>query len=153
MQSVGFDVEFALHVGVNVRDDTAIVRWARQHDRIFLCHDKHQDKRTRLELYPEIYYNGGKIIRIGGAPDQDPLVALGKILAHLDEWRDFFGANDGMVVVHKQGINYLPSDKLYARVQGAFDKDRATGRKVIKPSRERKPRGRRESSVQGRLNL
>lgn len=153
MRAVGFRVQFAPRVGVDVTNDVAVLRWAREHGHILVCHDKHKDKKTRLELYPEIYHNGGKIIRIGGTPDQDPLVALGRILVHLDEWRDFFAQNDGMVVVAKDKIIYNPSDKLYSKVQGMFDTGRATGRKIIKPSRERKRRGRQESSVQARMNV
>jgi len=138
---------------VDVTNDTAIARWARQHHYILVCHDKHRDKKTRLELFFEIYRNGGRIIRIGGAPDQDPLTALGKILVHRDEWRDFFADNDGIVVVHKEGMKKLPSHQLYAKIQGALDVERVTGRKVIRPSRQRRAKRRRQPSAQTRMGV
>lgn len=153
MRAVGFRVQFALRVRVDVTNDTAILRWARQHDYILVCHDKHRDRKTRLELYPEICQNGGRIICVGGGPDQDPLVALGRILVHLDEWRDFFAQNHGIVVVHKQGINRTPSHELYSKVQSLLDTDRVTGRKLIRPSRERRAKRRQEPSVQTRMNI
>jgi hypothetical protein len=146
-------VQFALRVRVDVTNDTAILRWAREHDYILVCHDKHRDRKTRLELYPEICQNGGRIICVGGGPDQDPLVALGRILVHLDEWRDFFAQNHGIVVVHKQGINRTPSHELYSKVQSLLDTDRVTGRKLIRPSRERRAKRRQEPSVQTRMNI
>lgn len=133
-------MEFAPRIkGADVTDDTALLRWARRRRYILVRHDKTRDKRTRLELYPEVYHHGGKIIRIGGGPDQDALIATGKILVHLDEWQEFFEENDGMVVVHKQGMRKLPSHALYAQVQGTLDAEQVTGRRVIKPSRPRKP--------------
>jgi hypothetical protein len=153
LRAVGFGVRFALRVGVDVTSDAAILRWAREHDYILVCHDRHKDRKTRLELYPEIYHNGGRIICVGGGPDQDPLVALGRILVHLDEWRDFFAQNDGIVVVHKTGMNVTPSYELYARVQGELDMERATGRRVIRPSRQRRGTRRQEPSAQTRMNI
>ncbi len=146
-------MQFALRVDVDTTNDTAIVRWARDHDYMVVCHDKHRRRETRMELFPEVYKNGGKILRIGGEPSQDPLVSVGRILVHLEEWRQFFQENDGIVVLRKDGINYLRAEELYKKVQHLLDTERATGRKIIKPSREQPKRPRRVPSAQLRLDV
>ena len=124
LEAVGFRVQFALHVGANVRSDTAILRWAREHGHILVCHDKHTDKSTRLELYPELYEHGGKIIRISGNPSQNEITALGKILVHREEWRSWFADNDGVVIVASHQIICRDAHYLYTRhVQGTLFTD------------------------------
>ena len=54
LEAVGFQTHFALHVDADERDDVALVRWARENCYILVCHDKHKDRTTRLELYPEL---------------------------------------------------------------------------------------------------
>lgn len=61
LEAVGFQTHFALHVEADERDDVALLRWARENDHILVCHDKHKDRSTRLELYPELRRNGGRI--------------------------------------------------------------------------------------------
>ncbi len=141
LKAVGFDTEFALRVGVDIRKDKNVLIWARTHRRILVCHDKHSDKQTRLDLYPEIYQRGGKIIRISGDSSQDPLTALGAVLVRREQWREFFAKNEGMVVVHSQGINYLPRERLIRRVQGGLGMEVDTEQlKAIQPKqRQRRP--------------
>lgn len=118
---------------------------ARKLRRIMVCHDKFMDKATRLELFQEVYKSGGKIIKISGDSSQDPLTALGKVLAQRERWREFFKLNQGMVVVHLQGINYLPREKLIAQVQGvlAIDPQRL---KAVKP--HRRPKAARKVAIE-----
>ncbi len=99
LTAIGFDVVFATRVDVDIRDDTEVLKWARRHRRIMVCHDKFRDGQTRMKLYREVYDNGGRIIRIGGKPDQHPLTSLGKIVVHRQDWMDFFSENVGMVLV------------------------------------------------------
>jgi hypothetical protein len=63
-------------------------------------------------------------------------------LAHIEEWREFFAHSDGTFLVAKYKSEAIPPDKMLAQVQGMFDVERATGRKVIKPSRrqQRQPK-------------
>lgn len=118
LRAVGFRTEFVKNVGVNVRDDTEIIKWARRHRYILVCHDRHKDKRTQLQLFPELRRNGGKIIEIGGHTGQDLLTALGKILVHREEWMQFFKENDGIATVHRTEIRKKSAHELYKRVQG-----------------------------------
>ena len=119
LEAVGFHVQFALHVDVDVRSDTAILRWAREHEHILVCHDKHRDKSTRLELYPELYEQGGKIIRVTGDSSQNELTAVGKILVHREKWVAWFAENDGEVIVASHRFIHRDAHFLYTRhIQG-----------------------------------
>ena len=102
LRAVGFHAEFAPRLGVNIRNDRSLLRWARKHKYILVCHDRFRDKQTRLELYPELYHNGGQIIQIGGGPAQETYTSLGKILLHRKKWCEWFSNHDGIVTVHEQ---------------------------------------------------
>lgn len=119
LRAIGFRPKFALQVGVNIRSDVDILRWARRHGSILVCHDKFRDNQTRVELYPELYHRGGKIIQIGGGPDQDPYTSLGKILLSREEWAEWFKNHDGIVTISGQrGMNKKRDAlKLYVVVQ------------------------------------
>ena len=152
LEAVGFDVLFAPRIPeVNIHDDTAIVKWARRHHRFFVCHDKFNDKQTRLKLYFEVFENGGQIIQIHGGPQQHPIASLGKILVNREKWLGFFREyEDGIVRLSTHDARYYPPDKLHREIQ----------RLVVDPigalDRPRKARKRRFGPVppdQYRLNL
>jgi hypothetical protein len=126
-------------VDVDIRNDTAIVRWARRHRHILLCHDKHKDRKTNQYLYPEIYHRGGKVIRIGGDSSQDPVTALGKLLVHREEWHAFFAQHDGIVTVHRTEVRLEDASELYTHVQKQMPltKDPAGTLRKRKAPRER----------------
>ena len=129
LAALGFEVDFALRVGVDYRRDRDIVRWARENGRILVCHDKFSDRQTRLEVYTELYHNGGKVIRVAGPPGQDPLTIVGKIIVHRNFWIEWFKETDGIVMVHQRGIKYKSSSELYTIVQrqsGLADDPEAT---------------------------
>jgi hypothetical protein len=144
LEAVGFHVEFALRTGVDVRSDTKILRWARRRKYIFVCHDKHKDKSTRLELYPEIYRNGGRIIQIGGLTGQPLLTAFGKIVGNREEWSKFFAENDGVVTVGMHNLKTYNREQLQRWIQGIMNVGPAVGGKAKqRRPRPRKPRQRR----------
>ena len=142
LTAIGFRVKFALHTGANVRSDTALLRWARRNRHIFVCHDKHKDGTTRQELFPEIARNGGKALRIGGRPGQDPIVSAGKLLANRDKWLAFFAENDGIVTCGSQGVEYYNRERLLKKVQTIMNIGPVAGGKVRKP-KPTKPRPKR----------
>ena len=117
LEAVGFDVKFALRVGVDVTNDTACLKWARRHRRILLCHDKHRDRDTRAELYPEIYRGGGRVIQISGGPGQDIYTSLGKLLLRREQWGEWFKEHQGIVTIWTTGINMKDASELYQIVQ------------------------------------
>ena len=123
LQAVGFRTEFALRVSVNERNDRQILRWARQHRCIYVCHDKFSDKQTRLEIYPEIYHHGGKVIQITGrgGPAQDVYKSLGKILLHREQWKAWFEEHQrGIVRVFTEGMKGQTASELYKVVQAVM---------------------------------
>jgi hypothetical protein len=117
LRAVGFHAEFAPSLKVNIRNDRSLLRWARKHRYILVCHDKFKDRQTRIELYPELYHRGGQIIQIGGGPAQDSYMALGKLLVNRNTWLEWFKEHQGYVLVHSQGIKMRDATELYTIVQ------------------------------------
>lgn len=117
LKAIGFYTQFALRVGVNIRSDLSILRWARRHRYILVCHDKFRDNQTRIELYPELYHRGGRIIQIAGGPEQDPYRSLGKLLLYRDTWVEWFKDHDGIVILSPNQIKLKDAHKLYTVIQ------------------------------------
>ena len=140
MQVLGFDIEFAPRV-TDVTNDTRLLRWARKRKYILVRHDRTADKSTRLELFPEIYRNGGRIIQVSGDSSQDPLIVVGKLLANMDKWCEWFAENDGIVRVGRGDPRYTHAEKLYLKVQGGLAMKVPDARRVkpAKPRSRRKP--------------
>lgn len=152
LEAVGFQTHFALHVDADERDDVALLRWARENDHILVCHDKHRDRSTRLELFPELKANGGHILRITGDSSQDVLTALGKILVNREKWRAWFKYNDGVVILKIDGVHYNSADKLYRTVEKHLEaSDPADKIRNRKPARLGKRPSRMISPLQNRL--
>ena len=143
LKPLGFRTRFTLHVRANERDDTDLLRWARRNGYIFVCHDKFRDKDTRLNLYPELYERGGKILRVGGHNSQEPLTAVGKIIVHRAKWKPWFEANDGIVVVADESRpTFQPAAELYTRVQThleGIDPDQRIRQREQRPRQRRPP--------------
>ncbi len=70
-------------------DDTGYLVWARNHGYILVNHDKHRDAKTKYSFYSEMYYRGGRVIRVG-KPGQATLRLLGCILAQHHKWSAHF---------------------------------------------------------------
>jgi len=121
LEAVGFQTQSALTVSADHRSDVDLLRWARRNDYILVCHDKHKDRSTRLELYPELKANGGRILRITGDSSQPVLTAVGKILVNREKWRSWFEDNDGVVILKMDGVIYQTAESLYGRVERHID--------------------------------
>ena len=141
LKAVGFTTEFALRV-TNIRSDTDILRWARRRRYILVCHDKFKDKQTRVELYPEIYKNGGRIIQVGGAQGHDPYAALGMILVQRNNWFQWFKEHNGIVTVHPNGWTPRDAHELYSIVQGKMPLE-TTPEKTLRHRERHKGQGKR----------
>ena len=147
LEAVGFQTQFALHISADHRDDVALLRWARSNNHILVCHDKHKDRSTRLELYPELKANGGRILRITGNSSQDVLTALGKILVNREKWVSWFSNNDGEVILKMDGVIYRTAEQLYSMVERHLEnpdpvariRDRNPVRPVNRPARPTPP--------------
>ena len=118
LRAVGFDVQLAPRDNPQViENDVAVLRYARRRRRIVVCHDRHRDRESELELFPEIYNKGGRILRIGGDSSQPLLLALGKITVHYDGWSTWFSSNPqgGRVVLHKDKYISTTADEFMER--------------------------------------
>ena len=143
LEAVGFETRFALNVEADERSDVALLRWARENNYILVCHDKHKDRSTRLELFPELNTSGGHILRITGDSSQDVLTAVGKILVNREKWRPWFNDNDGLVILTKERVIYRPAHELYMMVEkhlvGSDHAERMRDRKPARPSKRPPP--------------
>ena len=152
LEAVGFETRLALHVDADERDDVALLRWARRHGHILVCHDKHGDRSTRLELFPELNTNGGHILRITGDSSQNVLTALGKILVNREKWDPWFRDNNGLIILKMDGVIYRPAHELYRMVERHLEgADPAQRIRDRKPGRHGKRRIRTTPSQQRRL--
>ena len=95
-------------------DDTGYLVWARNHDYILVNHDKHRDAKTKYSFYSEMYYRGGRVIRVG-KPGQPTLRLLGCILAQRHKWSVYFANDSGEAVVHPSGCNFKTASELLER--------------------------------------
>ena len=92
-------------------NDTEYLKWARKHNYILVNHDRHKDAKTKFAFYSELYYHGGRVIRVG-KPGQSPLRLLGCILAQHHRWSEHFSSDSGEAVVHPSGCNFKTASKL-----------------------------------------
>jgi hypothetical protein len=95
-------------------DDTKYLIWARKHNYILVNHDKHRDAKTKYSFYSEMYYHGGRVIRVG-KPGQPTLRLLGCILAQHHRWSAHFATDSGEAVVHPSGCNFTNASTLLER--------------------------------------
>ena len=118
LRAVGFDVKLAPRDKPQViGDDVEVLRYARQRKRIVVCHDKHKDRETELRLFPEIYNNGGFILRISGDSSQSLMHALGKVTIRYDEWSEWFRDNPqgGRIVLSTNRCDKTTADEFMKR--------------------------------------
>ena len=144
LNSLGFRTKFALHVKANERDDAALLRWARRYGYVLVCHDAYRDRDTKLQVYPKLYQNGGRILRISGDSSQDSLTAVGKVIVHRDKWVRWFAEHDGIVVVSGENIIYQYAHDLYTRVrrhlEGFDPPEQIRRRKSLRPRTRPRPK-------------
>ena len=156
LRAVGFDVALVPRDNPQViENDVEVLRYARRRRRIVVCHDRHRDRESEMLLFPEIYNNGGRILRIGGDSSQPLVLALGKVLVHFDKWSEWFRSNPqgGRVVVHSNKYITTTADQFMERHLHRI----YVGQDVPPlPPRRRGQLGHRTHPVpteQGRLNL
>lgn len=120
LSAIGFDVVLASGTGINVRDDTGIVRWARRNRRILVAHDRWKDRKTKFKVFNEIHRNGGKAIQVRGGPQQHELSTVGKIIANRQKWLLFFKDNDGICEVSEQGCKSRSREYIVRQIRGVL---------------------------------
>ena len=118
LEAIGFDVEFAPRVkGLDIHHDAELVKWARNHNKYYVCHDRFKDNQSRLKVYIEVYEYGGRVIQIAPGPQQPVYSSLGKLLVHRAAWLAFFDEHeDGLVVVHGTGMHKKTPEDLHKEI-------------------------------------
>lgn len=110
LQAVGFRTESMLRLMdvVDIQDDVEVVKWARRHRRILICHDKHKDRVTKIRLNAEVGLHGGRVITVLGGPQQSTYSTVGKILVNRDQWRErlVLRGEHGVVRVGAQNMTF-----------------------------------------------
>ena len=117
LRLLGFRTEHARRVEEDLTDDVEVLRWARKHHRILVCHDQHDDHATKLAWNPEIGTRGGRVIEIRGGPEQDPQRAAGLVLTHRSEWSALFAEHGAGVARLRLGsVDFLTRAQLVDRI-------------------------------------
>jgi len=114
LRKVGFKATHASYHEKIPNDDTKYLAWARKRDYILVTHDKHRDAKTKYSFYSEMYYRGGRVIRVG-KPGQPALRLLGCILAQRHMWSAHFATDSGEAVVHPGGCHFKNAGELLER--------------------------------------
>ncbi len=114
LRKVGFKATHASWHPSIPNDDTKYLVWGRKRGYILVNHDKHRDAKTMYSFYSEMYYRGGRVIRVG-KPGQPTLRLLGCILAQRHMWSAHFASGSGEASVHPSGCNFTPAHKLLER--------------------------------------
>ena len=158
LKQLGHEVTTAVEQNLHQEKvDAKLVARAHLLGAVFLTFD---DLRAQsgMEVAREIAGNGGKVIRIGGGPDQPDEKALGRLLFHWPEWHPKLEKRDGLVEISdiKQKIRWYPRGRIRMRVRPvdrpAFDeylREREAARK--KPLKRR--RRRRTDPQQAEFNV
>jgi len=114
LRKVGFKATHASWHPSIPNDDTRYLVWARKRGYILVNHDKHRDAKTKYSFYSEMYYRGGRVIRVG-KPGQPTLRLLGCILAQRHMWLAHFASDSGEASVHPSGCNFTNACELLER--------------------------------------
>jgi len=115
LRKVGLKATHATQLNVP-NDDTLYLKWARGKGYILVNHDKHRDTKTKFSFYSEMFYKGGRVIRVG-IPGHPTLRLLGCILAQSHRWLEHFDKDSGEASVHPSGCTFTSAAKLFERSQ------------------------------------
>lgn len=97
LQAIGWEVETVYDHGLDHEpDDARLVAWARDHGFVLLSFDEFR-KDTRIRVDAELRERGGRVITVGGGPQQPPERAVGRLLFHHPEWYPWLSATEGRV--------------------------------------------------------
>ncbi len=108
------------------KEDARLVAWARTFNHVLITFDYLRGE-SALQVAQEIKLNGGRVIRIGGGPEQEPERALGKLLFHWHDWQAYFAQEDGLVEIGdiRHQLRWHPRSRIEMRIRpvdrAAFD--------------------------------
>jgi hypothetical protein len=101
-----------------VDDDSIIVKEARALNRVLVSFD-YMVGTQKASVSRELREGGGRLIRIGGGPDQPAERSVGKLLFHYETWFPWLDENEGKVEIAdlKQKCVLIPRDQIRVIVQ------------------------------------
>ena len=148
LRQLGWDVRTVYDQGTaREKQDYLHVQQATSLGRIFISFDYLRGE-SGAKVARELASNGGRVIKIGGGPDQSPLRAVGKLLFHHPDWEPFFRENDGFVDISDIKRNprcYLPAAYLQRTDPTGAQQfiEYLQRRQERREERQRQPRARR----------
>jgi hypothetical protein len=128
LRAIGWEVHTVYEQGIErEKRDEILVAFARAMGCVFITFDDLRGA-AGVAVGREVKRRGGKVIVIGGGPDQPPERALGRLLFHWPEWHPFLEKHDGRVNISdtKHSAKLLPRSKMQAEIRPtghpAFDR-------------------------------
>ncbi len=119
LQALDHHVETAFDHGLaSEKDDSRLVAYARMYGFVFLTFDDLRGEQG-AKVNWEIRQRGGKVLHVGGGPEQPPERAVGRIMYHWPEWFEFLASQDGRVDLHdvKNPCKLSPRTRLGGTVE------------------------------------
>lgn len=157
LRELGWDVARAQDHNQDGKSDETVLSTATSLNRVLISFDYFRPP-TRVRIATELRDRGGRVIRIGGGPDQGPERALGKFLFHYAEWCPWMEANEGKIEISDiaQKLKMRARDDIHVeirRVDGTqFDDYLEDKAKARKRPLNRKPRRRKTPSEQKHMD-
>ncbi len=102
LSSIGWDIREAVFMDrLRAADDVGVVlRYAKRSQRVLLSADMFEDRGTRTALREDIRRSKrGRVISVGGGPQQSWEKIVAKLLYHREEFETFFSGSHGIVQV------------------------------------------------------
>jgi hypothetical protein len=96
---LGWDVETVYQHGIDKEpEDYRVLGWARAQQRTLITFDQLRGQ-PGIDVLRELRDRGGKLIQVGGGPQQAPERALGRLLFHYPDWHPWLEQRDGRVQI------------------------------------------------------
>ena len=98
LRLLGWDIARAQDHNQDAKADESVLHVATSLNRVLITFDYFRPP-TRVRVATELRDYGGRVIRIGGGPDQATERAIGKLLFHHPDWHPWLEANEGKVEI------------------------------------------------------
>jgi hypothetical protein len=154
LRKLEWDVETVYQHNMGTeKSDANILAFAHSIGRVLISFDKFK-KDVGYEIAAELVLNGGRIIFIGGGPEQPVERAVGKLLFFQDVWLPFLEKNDGRARIRdiKQDCQLARASEIRASIEMSnrsnFDAYLRKREAARKGPVKRRPRSKRDKLSQ-----